>query len=64
MLLTKHCLNAKCAKCAWACQKVNFCAFDIDNDAIHTQEHKTIAEMHRPQPENSKDVRSFLGLNS
>ena len=63
-LLTEHGLKAKRAKCAWACQKVDFCGFDIDKDGIHAQEHKTRAVMDWPQPENSKDVRGFLGLTS
>ena len=63
-LLTEHGLKAKRAKCAWACQKVDFCGFDIDKDGIHAQEHKTCAVMDWPQPENSKDVRGFLGLTS
>jgi hypothetical protein len=63
-LLTEHCLTAKCAKCAWACQTVDFCGFDIDKDGMHAQEHMTRAVMDWPQPENSKDVRGFLGLTS
>jgi transposase InsO family protein len=63
-LLAEHGLKAKRAKCAWARQKVDFCGFDIDKDGIHAQEHKTRAVMDWPQPENSKDVRGFLGLTS
>jgi len=63
-LLPEHGLKAKRAKCAWACQKVDFCGFGIDKEGIHTQEHKTRAVMDLPQPENSKDVRGFLGLTS
>jgi len=62
--LTEHGLKAKHGKCAWACQKVNFCGFDIDRDRIHTEEHKTGAVTDWPQPENSKDIRGFLGLTS
>jgi len=61
-LLTEHGLKAKRAKCSWACQKVDFCGFDIDKDGIHAQEHKTRAVIDWPQPENSKDVKGFLGL--
>jgi len=60
----EHGLKVKRAKCAWACQKFNFCGFDIDKDNIHAQEHKTRAVMDRPAPENSHDVRGFLGLSS
>jgi hypothetical protein len=63
-LLPQHGLKAKCAKSAWACQKVNFCGFDIDKEDIHAQENKTCAVMDWPQPENSKDVRGFLGPTS
>jgi hypothetical protein len=63
-LLTEHGLKAKPSKCAWACQKVNFCGFNIDKDGIHAQDHKTRAVMDWPQPRNSKDVRGFLGLTS
>jgi hypothetical protein len=63
-LLTEHGLKAKCAKYASACQKVDFCGFDIDKDVIHAQEHKTRAIMDWPQLENSKDVSGFLGLTS
>jgi len=63
-LIPEHGLKAKCAKFAWACQKVEFCSFDGDKDSIHAQEHKTRAVMDWPQPENSKDVRGFLGLTS
>jgi len=63
-LLTEHGLKARHAKCAWACQKVDFCGFDIDMDGIHTQEHKTRVVMDWPQPENSKDVGGFLCLTS
>jgi hypothetical protein len=63
-LLTEHGLKAKRAKCTCACQKVDFCGFDIDKDGIHAQEHKTCAVMDWPQPENSKDIRGFLGLTS
>ena len=62
--LTEHGPKAKCAKCPWACQKVDFCGVDIEEDGIHTQEHKTREVMDWPQPENSKDVRGFLGLTS
>jgi len=61
-LWTEHGLKAKRAKCAWACQKVDFCGFVIDKEGIHAQEHKTHAVMDWPQPENNKDVRGFLGL--
>jgi len=63
-LLAEYSLKAKCAKCAWACQKVDFCGFDIVQDGIHAQTHKTRAVMDWPQPENSTDVRGFLGLAS
>jgi len=63
-LLTEHGLKDKRATCAWACQKVDFCGFDIDKDSIHAQEHKTRAVMDWPQPENSKDVKGFLRLTS
>jgi len=63
-LLTEHALKAKRAKCARACQKVNFCGFDIHKDGIHAQEHKTRAVMDWPQPQISKDVKGFLGLTS
>jgi hypothetical protein len=42
---TEHGLKAKHGKCAWACQKVDFCGFDINKDGIHAQEHKTRAVM-------------------
>jgi hypothetical protein len=45
-------------------QKLDFCGFDIDKDGINTQEYKTHVVMDWPQPENSKDVRGFLGLTS
>jgi len=63
-LLTEHGPKAKCVKCTWACQKVDFCGFDIGKDGTHAQEHKTHAVMDLPQPEHSKDVRGFLGLTS
>jgi len=63
-LLTEHGLKAKRVKCVWACQKVNLCGLDIDKDGIHAQEHKTRAVIDWPQPENSKDVKGFLGLTS
>jgi len=63
-LLTEHGLKAKLAKCAWACQKIDFYGFGIQKDSIHAQEHKTHAVMDWPQPDNSKDVRGFLGLTS
>jgi len=63
-LPTEHGLKAKHAQCAGACQKVDFCGLDIDNDTIHAQEHKTRAVMDWLQPGNSKDVRGFLGLTS
>jgi hypothetical protein len=63
-LLTEHGLKAKHAKCAWDCQKVDFCGFNVDKDGIHPEEHKTRAVMEWPQPENSKDVKGFLGLTS
>jgi len=63
-LLTEHAVKAECSKCAWAGQKVDFCDFDIDNDGIHAQQRKTCTAMDWPQPENSKDVRGFLGLTS
>ena len=63
-LLTKHCIQAKCAKCAWACRKVHFCGFDIDMDSIQVQKHKTCAVSNWAQSENSKDIRGFLGLSS
>jgi len=55
-------LKAKQGKCSWACQRVDFCGFDIDKDSIHTEKHNTHVVMDWPQPDNSKDVRRFLGL--
>jgi len=52
-LLTEYGLKAKCAKCAWACQKVHYCGLDIAKDGIHAQEHTTHAVMDWPQPDNS-----------
>jgi len=63
-LLTEHGLNAIRAQCACACQNVDYCGFDIANDSIRGQEHKPCAVIDWPQPENSKDVRHFLGLTS
>jgi DNA-binding HxlR family transcriptional regulator len=40
-LLAEHSLKAICAKCAWACRKVDFCGFHIDKDSIHTQQCKS-----------------------
>jgi hypothetical protein len=40
-ILTSNGLRTKCAICAWACQKVNFCGFDIDKDSIHAKEYMT-----------------------
>jgi len=62
--LTEHGLTTKHAKCAWACQQVDICGYDIYKDSIPAQEHTTHAVMDWPQPENSKDIRGFLGLNS
>ena len=63
-LLTEPGLKAKQAKCSWACQKGNCCSIHIDNDGIHAQRYKTCVVMDWPHPENSKDVRGFLGLTS
>jgi len=63
-LLTEHGCKAKRAKCSWACQKVDFCSFDIDKDGIHAQEHQTHAVMDWPHSENIKDIRGFLGLTT
>jgi hypothetical protein len=63
-LLTEHGIMAKRVKCAWACQKVDFGSFDIDKNCIHAQKDKTCTVMDWPQPENSKDLRGFLGLTS
>jgi hypothetical protein len=63
-LLTEHRLKAKRAKYVWACQKVDLCGLVIDKVGIHAQQHKTRAVMDWPQPENSKDIRGFLGLTS
>jgi hypothetical protein len=63
-LLAEHGLKAKRAKCTLACQKLNFCGFDFDDDSIHAQEQKPRAVLDWPQPENSKDVRGFLALSS
>jgi hypothetical protein len=62
--LTEYGLKAKCAKCAWAFQKVDFCGFDIGMDGIHAQEHKTRPVIDWPQPDNRQYVRGFLGLTS
>lgn len=63
-VLREHGLKAKCAKWAWACQKVHFCDFDIDKDGVHTQGHKPHAVMDWPQLQNSKDVTGIIGLTS
>ena len=63
-VLTDPGLKGKCAKCVWAFQKIDFCGFDMNKDGIHAQEHKTRAVMDWPQPENSKDIRGFLGFTS
>jgi len=60
----EHGFKAKHARCAWACQNVNLCSFDIDKDGIHAQEHKSCMVMDWSQPDNSKDIRGFLGLTS
>jgi hypothetical protein len=63
-LHTEHGLKGAGAKCACACQKVDFCGFDIDKDCIHPQEHKPHVVLDWPQPENCKDIRGFQGLTS
>ena len=63
-LLMEQGLQAKCAQCAWACQKVDCCGFDIDKDGIHAQKQQTCTVMDWPQPENCQEVRGFLGLTS
>jgi len=62
--LTEHGVKSKFAKYTWACQKVEFCGFDIIKYTIHAQEHKTRAVMDWPLPENSQHVSGFLGLTS
>jgi hypothetical protein len=57
-------LKAKCAKWTQASPKVNYWGIDIDWDGIHAQEHKTGVVMDWTEPENSKDVRGFLGRTS
>jgi len=61
-LLREYGLKAKHAKCTWACQKVDVSGFDIDKHGNHAQDHKTLAVMDSPQPENNKDVGGFLRL--
>jgi len=51
--LTKYCIKAKCAKCTWACRKVDFCGFDIHMDSIQAQKHKTCAVSDWAQPGNN-----------
>jgi len=63
-ILTAHRNKPKHAKCTWACPKVNFCGFGLDKDGLHTHELMTHAVMDWPQPENSMDLRGFLGLTS
>jgi hypothetical protein len=63
-LLTEYGLKDKVATCAWACQKVDICGFNIDKDGIHAQEYKINAVLYWPEPENSQDVRDILGLTS
>ena len=64
IFLVEHGFKTKCAKCAWAHKKVNFCGMDNDKDSIHAQEHKTCAVVNWSLPGNSQNIRYFLGLTS
>jgi len=61
-LLMSHGLRTKCVICAWACQKVNFCSFDIDKDSIHAKEYMTHVVLDWHQPQTGKNARYLLGL--
>lgn len=61
-LLRKHKLYGKLSKCSFFQPAVDFLGHTVSREGISMDEHKVKAIQDWPEPANSKDLRSFLGL--
>ena len=55
-------IRAKRAKCVFMSNSVEYLGHRIDSTGLHTTTHKVEAISQAPQPRNTQELRSFLGL--
>ena len=60
--LQEHNLKLKPSKCELFREQVLYHGHDVSKDDIHTDSSKIEAVKNRPIPQNTKDVRKFLGF--
>ena len=60
--LRKHKFYAKLSKCEFGAPQVHYLGYVVSGQGIHVDPKKTEVVENWPQPRNTKDVRSFLGL--
>jgi len=61
-LMYQHDLYAKLSKCFFGIAKVEYLGYLISSSGVETDPKKIEAIANWPEPQNQKDVRSFLGL--
>ena len=60
--LKEHGLRAKMEKCAFFQERISYCGHEVDRDGLHKTTEKVQAVVDAPQPTNTRQLRSFLGL--
>ena len=60
--LKEHGLRAKMEKCAFFQEIISYCGHEVDRDGFHKTTEKVQAVVDAPQPTNTRQLRSFLGL--
>ena len=55
-------MRARREKCQFFQEKITYCRHEVDRHGLHKTQDKIDAVVNAPQPENTQQVRSFLGL--
>jgi hypothetical protein len=61
-ILQKHKFHVKLSKCAFAQQKISYLGHIISSEGVSTDPSKIDIIKAWPQPQNVKELRSFLGM--
>ncbi len=62
--LREHGLRLQRSKCAFMQTSVEYLGYKIDSEGIHTSCKKVEAILEAPRPQNTQQLRSFLGLTN
>ncbi|XP_033725336.1 uncharacterized protein K02A2.6-like [Pecten maximus] len=60
--LQQYGLRANLEKCEFFKNRISFCGHEIDSDGLHKTQEKTEVVLKAPEPTNTTELRSFLGI--